>query len=173
MPALPAAIAIVGTGISAYGAIKSANDQNDLDQEKAQVAREQAAELTSREVANEALRNQQATRQKLQFASSYAASGKAGVGLGSQLQIQNATDLQNMISNKETQFQVAMLNQQAGIDTTMGNDIMGSASWAAAGDIASGLGSAARTSGLFNAEAHGGKQGLGSYPSPSGQNGGG
>lgn len=161
MPAVAAGAALVGGGIAVYGAIKSADDQASLDSARARIALEQASELEDREVANEALRNQTAYRQKLQFGASFAASGRAGTGVGSQLQIQNQTDLQNMISNKETQFQESMLRQQAGIDTTMANQAETAGTINALGAGVGGVSAAART-GVFG--GYGGKQSLGAYP---------
>lgn len=133
MPQVAAAAAVVGGGIAIYGAIKSANDQASLDQERAEIAKQQAQEIAAREQANEALRNQQAYRQKLQFGSSFAASGRAGVGIGSQLQIQNQSDLASMMSNREAEFQEKMLYQQAGIDTTLSNQALESGTISAIG----------------------------------------
>jgi hypothetical protein len=174
MPQVAAAAALVGAGIQVYGAITSANDQNALDQEKASVARQQAAEIEARNQSNAALLDQTAMRQKLQFGASYAASGKAGTGVGSQLQIQNQADLQNMIATREAKFQESMLQQQAGIDTTMGDQLMKALPWQVAGDIAGGLGSAARlgTTGSKNPGDTGTQgSGLGAYPTvPSSDN---
>jgi multidrug efflux pump subunit AcrA (membrane-fusion protein) len=169
MPAIAAGAAIVGAGIQIYGDIKSANDQAQLDQDRAQIAQEQAQEVGAREAANETLRNQQATRQQLQFGSSFAASGRAGVGVGSQLQIQNQADTQNMISNREAQFQEKMLTQQAGIDTTLAQQSIEAGTINAIGAGIGGVGRAAgiATSGGSN-PGYGGTQSMGSYPSPGG-----
>lgn len=161
MPAVAAGVAIVGAGIAIYGDIQSANDQSQLDAEKASVANQQAAEIAARNQQNAAIQNQVAFRQKMQFGSSYAASGKAGVGIGSQLQIQNQTDLQNMVQTREANFQEMMLKEQAGIDTTMGNNIQQALPWEVAGAAVQGLGSAARTPGAVNTNGPTG-QGLGS-----------
>ena len=91
MAVVAAVAAVVAAGIAIYGDIKSSDDQSQLDQERASVAGQQAAELQQREVANEALTEEQAYRQKLQFGASYAASGKSGVGIGSQLQLEQGT----------------------------------------------------------------------------------
>lgn len=172
MPAVAAGAAIAGAGMSAYGSIVSANDQSQLDQARADIARQQADEIASRESANEAIRNQAATRQKLQFGASYAASGKAGVGIGSQLQIQNQADLASMISNREAMFQEKMLRQQSGIDTTLAEQALSSGTLNA---IAAGLGGAARAASIETAggnnPGYGGTQSMGPYPQP-GSNGG-
>ena len=166
MPAVAAGAAIVGAGIAIYGDISSANDQAGLDQARASIARQQAAEIDSREQANELIRDQQASRQKLQFGASYAASGKAGTGVGSQLQIQNQSDLQSMVSNREAKFQENMLMQQAGIDTTLGDETQTAGTISA---IGAGIGGVARAGGLFTAGSnnpgYGGTQSLGGYPS--------
>lgn len=130
--------AVVGAGIGIWGALSSASDQNALDQEKAQVAEEQAAEIQAREAANEVLANQNAYRQKLQFGASFAGSGKSGTGIGSQLQIQANTDLSNMMSNRESQFQEQMLQQQAGVDTTLGAETLTAGDISALGTAVSG-----------------------------------
>lgn len=160
-----AGAALVGAGIQIYGDIKSADDQASLDRSRAQIAMEQTGEIQEREVANESLRNQQATRQKLQFGASYAASGKAGIGVGSLLQIQNQTDIANMMSNREAQFQQKMLQQQAGIDTTLASETEQAGTLNAIGAGVGGVASAGRAyasgagTGTFSS-----KQGLGAYP---------
>lgn len=169
MPQVAAAAAVVGTGIQVYGAIKSANDQAQLDADRADVARKQAIEIGEREQANESIRDQQAMRQKLQFGASFAASGKAGTGVGSQLQIQNQSDLLSMMSNREAKFQEQMLYTQAGIDTTLAQNTLEAGTLTAIGTGLSGVGSAAgiATSGGSN-PGYGGTQSLGSYPSTAG-----
>jgi phage tail tape-measure protein len=146
-----------GIGASIGGILSSSSDQQALDNEKAQVAEEQAAEIQQREVANENLRDQQAYRQKLQFGASFAGSGKAGTGIGSQLEIQREADQTNMVSNRDSQFQQSMLLQQAGIDTTLG------AETAQAGEISAistGLSGATKLSAL---SASGSKPGISIY----------
>lgn len=166
MPQVAAAAAIVGAGVSIYGAITSANDQASLDESRAGVARQQSGEIAAREQVNETIRNQAAFRQKLQFGASYAASGKAGTGVGSQLQIQNQTDLANMLSNRESMFQEAMLQQQAGTDLQLADETRSAGTLNA---IGAGLGGIARAGGIMTAggsnPGYGGTQGLGAYPS--------
>jgi hypothetical protein len=162
MPWVAAAAAVVGAGVAIYGDIENANNQNTLDQEKVQIAQEQSAELGAREAANEALVNQTAMRQKMQFGASYAASGKSGVGIGSQLQIQNQADQQNAVSNRETQFQQFMLAQQAGIDTTMGQQSIEAGNINALGSGIQGISGAARVYNTANPPAS---------PPPAGWNG--
>lgn len=168
MPQVAAGAMIVGTGLQVYGDIKSANDQAKLDQDKAEIARQQAIEIAQREGANEVMRDQQAMRQKLQFGASYAASGKAGTGVGSQLQIQNQADLLNMMSNREALFQQKMLMQQAGIDTTMAQESLQSGTLNA---LAAGIGGAGKAAGMATSggsnPGYSGTQGLGAYPSPN------
>lgn len=172
MSEIAAAGSLVGVGISIYGDITSANDQAKLDQDKAAVAQQQAQEIAAREGANETIRNQVAARQKLQFGSSYAASGKAGVGVGGMLQIQNQTDLQNMVSNREATFQEQMLNEQSGIDTTMANQQLQALPWEVAGAVLGGAGGAGKiaTAGGSNPGYDSSPQGLGAYPSAAGPN---
>ena len=171
MPAVAAVAAVAAAGIAVYSDIKSANDQSNLDQTRAGIAQQQATELEGREQANESIRNNLAMRQKLQFGASYAASGKAGTGVGSQLEIQNQADLQNMVSNRESQFQQKMLLEQAGIDTTLSNQTLSAGTLNAIGAGLGGASNAARlgTSGSAN-PGYGGPQGMGAYP---GQYGGG
>ena len=167
MPQVAAAAAIVGAGIAIYGDIKTASDQAAADNTRATIAQQQSAELQGREQENEIIRNDQAMRQKLQFGASYAASGAAGVGIGSQLQIQNQTDIQNMISNRETQFQEQMLQEQAGIDTTLAGQATAAGTLKAVG---AGLGAASTlagmgTSGGSNPGYGPPSQSIGAYPS--------
>lgn len=157
---------LAGTGVQIYGSIKSAHDQAALDDARAAVANQQADEIGARELSNETLRDQQAMRQKLQFGASFAASGKSGVGLGSMLQIQQQSDLQSMVSNREAQFQEKMLREQAGIDTSLAEDTRSAGTLNAIGSGLAGLGKAGR---MFasggNNPGYGGAQGLGPYPS--------
>lgn len=168
MPAVAAGAMLVGAGIQIYGDIKSANDQASLDQDRASIARQQAAEIDARNQANASLLEQTATRQKLQFGSSYAASGKAGVGVGSQLQIQQQADTENMVATREAKFQESMLQQQAGIDSTLADQTLEAGTLNAIGAGIGGLGkvAGAATSGGAN-PGYSGTQGsgLGAYPS--------
>ena len=138
----------VGTGLSIWGSLSAAGDQANLDQEKAQVAQQQAAEIQSREVANENLKDQQAYRAKLAFGASYAGSGKAGTGIGSQLEIQRQTDQANVITNRESQFQQQMLQEQAGVDTTLAQETQQAGYISAAGSL---VGGASKAYGIANA----------------------
>lgn len=166
MPVIAAAAAVVGVGIQIYGDVTSANDQAKLDKERAAIAQQQSDEIAAREQSNEALRGQQAVRQKLQFGASYAASGKSGTGVGSQLQIQNESDTQSMISNREATFQEQMLQTQAGIDTTLASQSITSGAIGAVGAGLGGItkGATLATSGENN-PGYGGTAGLGPMPS--------
>jgi len=160
MAAIAAAgVAVVGAGVQIYGAIKTANDQAEMDLQRAAIANQQATEIGEREAANETLRNQQAYRQKLQFGASFAATGREGTGIGSQLQIQNQTDLANMMSNREADFQAKMLKQQAGIDTTLAGQTESAGVVKALG---MGLGGATQAAGYL-APRYGGTQSMGAY----------
>lgn len=164
MAVIAAGAALVGAGIAIYGDIKSAQDQASLDDNRALVAREQAQEIADREQANESLRDQAAQRQKLQFGASYAASGKAGIGIGSQLQIQTETDTQNLISAREAAFQEKMLQQQAGVDSTLADETRQAGTLNAIGAGLQGVGRAASL-GLSggNNLGYGGPQSAGHY----------
>jgi hypothetical protein len=165
MPAVAAGAAIVGAGLAIYGDISSANDQANLDNERASIAQQQSAEIAARNQSNASILDSQAFRQKMQFGSSFAASGKSGVGVGSQLQIQNQADLQNMIATREANFQENMLQQQAGIDTTLASETeqAGTLKAIGAGVSALGSGAGAATSGGAN-PGYGGTQSLGAMP---------
>ena len=137
--------AIAGGVLGAIGGLMAASDQAALDNEKAQVAKEQADEIQAREVANENLKNQAAYRAKLAFGAAFAGSGKAGTGIGSQLEIQRQTDQNNMISNEESQFQQKMLQTQAGIETQLGSEVSTAGYINAGGSV---LGGATRAYGM-------------------------
>ena len=124
MGAVAAGAAVAGGGLSAYGAITSAQDQSNLDNERAQVAQKQAQEIAQREASNETIRDQQAYRGQLQFGSQFSGAGKSGTGIGSQLEIQRQATQANVISNEQSQFQEQMLNQQAGMDTALASETM-------------------------------------------------
>jgi hypothetical protein len=165
--------AVVGAGIAIYGAVSSANDQSQLDQEKADAAKKQAQELAARQQVNDLVKQSTAMRQKLQYGATYAASGKAGVGIGAQLQIQNQANVQQMISDREAAFQEQMLMQSAQIDTSLASETQSAGTLNAIGAGVQGAGRVAslETSGGKN-PGYGGPQGMGAYPT-SGVNGGG
>lgn len=165
MGAVAAGAAVAGAGLQAYGAISSAQDQAALDRQKADIANQQSAEITARESNNEITRDQSAYRQKLAFGAAYAGSGKAGTGIGSQLEIQRQTDLANMTSNRDSQFQVNMLQQQAGVDTTLANETSTAGYLNAAGSILGGAGKVASVSSSGNNNP--GLGGTQSLPPPS------
>lgn len=146
MGAVAAGAAAAGGVIGAYGAIQSAQDQANLDNEKAAIAFKQADEIQNREVANEAIRNSQANEAKLSFGAAYASSGKEGVGIGSQLEIQRQTDLQNTISKRDADFQAEMLRTQGGIDQQLADETKSAGYLSAASSILGGASSAARLS---------------------------
>lgn len=165
MPGIAAGAALVGAGIQIYGDIKSADDQASLDRKRAEIARQQAAEIEARNQTNAAILDDQAMRAKLQFGASFAASGKAGVGVGSQLQLQNQADLQNSVATREAKFQEQMLQQQAGIDTTLADQTESAGTINAIGAGIGGISKAAGA-GLGGGAnpGYGPPQGLGAYP---------
>lgn len=148
--------AVAGGIIGAVGGILSAQDQQQLDNQKAAIAQQQAAEIQAREVANENLTNEHAYSQELAFGSSFAGSGKAGTGIGSQLEIQRQATQQNVVSNRDSQFQESMLLQQAGIDTTLGNETMTAGEIGAATSVLGGA-----TAGVKNYTSGNSNPGLG------------
>ena len=87
----------------------------------------------------------------------------SGFMVPSRLQvIKNQEETQNMISNREAMFQENMLNQQAGIDTTLANETETAGTINAISTGLGGLGAAAKiASPSFSG---GGNQGLGAYP---------
>lgn len=113
MGAVAAGAAVVGTGLSVYGQIKSAQDQADIDSQKATLARVQAQEVLDREQINDANMQQSTLRAKLDFGSAFAATGRQG-GIGSQLELQRQADEQIALNDREANFQAKML--QAGAD---------------------------------------------------------
>lgn len=139
-----AAGAAAGGGLAAAGAIIQGQDTNQLEQERAAIARQQAGEIASREAVNESLRDEQAYRQKLQFGSQNAGAGKAGTGIGSQLEIQRQTDLANAVSKRDSQFQEQMLEEGASIDQQMGQEAETGSYFSAASSVLGGAANAYR-----------------------------
>ena len=148
MPAVAAGALILGTGIKVYGALKGASDQANIEEQKAGFAREQADEVLARESINEGLRNDAAFRNKLSFGAAYAGTGKAGVGIGSMLEIQRQTDLQNALSKRDAEFQAAQLRKGAALQEDLAGNTRTAGYISAAGTL---LGSAGKIidTGLF------------------------
>lgn len=126
---------VAGAGISAYGAIKGAQDEANFDRQKAATQEAQAVEIAEREKANEAINQSAAFNAKLDFASAYAGSGKEGAGIGSQLEIQRQTDLKNLVARRDAGFQETMLRTGAEIDKNLANSTESSGYIAAAGSL--------------------------------------
>ena len=140
MAEIAAGAAIVGAGVQAYGAIKSAGDQSEIDQEKSAAQNAQANEIHEREAINDSLRASRAFQAKLDFAAAAAGSGHAGAGVGSQLEIQRQSDLQTKLSDEDAAFQEAMLRKGAGLDAKLAEDTKSAGYWSAAGSILGGAG---------------------------------
>lgn len=101
--------AVIGAGISIYGQLKSAEDQAALDEKKKKIAEEQANEIFVREQINETIRNQATFQAQLQVGSEYAASGKEGAGIGSQLEVKRQADLATALARRDASYQEHML----------------------------------------------------------------
>lgn len=109
MSGAAAGAAIGGSFLGVYGALKSASDEADMLEENKRLANEQADELEYREMVNEIARNQAAFKAELNFGSGYAATGREGTGIGSQLEIHRQVQVQNEISSREAQYEAAAI----------------------------------------------------------------
>lgn len=116
------AIAGAGAGMSMVGQIVSAKSQSEIDAEKQALENAQADQIATREAANEALRNDASFKSQLDFSSQAAASGHAGGGIASQLEIRRQTELQNSISSQEAQFQESQLRAGASMLGQLSSD---------------------------------------------------
>lgn len=135
MAAVAAGAAIVGGGIAAYGAIKSAQDEAAIKRLEAEQAYQQAGELDMRERANEALRTDAAFRAKLDFASMAAGTGHEGAGIGSQLEIQRQSDLQNILAGRDEAFAASQLRKGGDITRQLAGNIEEAGYISAAGSL--------------------------------------
>lgn len=140
-----AGTAIAGAGLQAYGAIKSAQDEADFDNKKAALQIAQANELQQRQMANDVINQNAAYQAKLDFGSAYAASGKEGAGVGSQLEIQRQTDLRKMIGDRDAAFQEAMYRSGAAMDQQLAGETKTAGYLNAAGAVLGGAGKAYQT----------------------------
>jgi len=109
MAEVAAGAAVLGAGMSAYGMIKASQDEAAAREAKQASLNMQADELESRQRVNEALMQNESEKMKLAFGAAYAASGKAGTGIGSQLEIQRQTDLQALLQRREAHYQARVL----------------------------------------------------------------
>lgn len=145
MGAVAAGAAIIGTGLSVYGQIKSANDQADLEQAKAQLSRQQAKEILDREQINDSNQQEAAIRTKLDFGSAFAATGRQG-GLGSQLELQRQVDQQISLNDREAKFQAMMIEKGADLQDQAADNTRSSGYINAASTLLGGIGKAAMPS---------------------------
>lgn len=146
MAAVAAGAAIAGGAVSAYGAIKGAQDQAELDREKAELSKEQADELINREQINDALRDTNTFRQKLDFQSAAAGTGHEGSGIGSQLEIQRQSDLAKVLADHDANFQAQMLLRGGQMYNRMADNTEEAGYISAAGSLLGGAGRAAAPS---------------------------
>lgn len=147
----------VGAVVGAIGGLISASDQSSIDKQKAQLEQAQAAQVASREAANDALKAQQTFTKQQDFGSLSAGSGHEGAGIGSQLEIQRQNQVATSIADQEASFQEQMLlagasmqSQLAGQTTTAGYINAGTSL----------LGGASKVGGLINAGSQGQTQSL-------------
>ena len=141
MAAVAAGAAIVGAGISIYGAIKSANDEADQLEKRQALANSQADEMGYRENLNKVLRDEATVKNKLDFGAMAAASGHEGTGIGSQLEIQRQADIVNALSRHDVEYQQRQIREGGALQGDLAGQRREAGSWQAAGTGASLLGS--------------------------------
>lgn len=128
-------LAGLGAGLQVYGAIKGAQDQADVDRQKALFQRQQADEVDSRARINDVQMQDTEIRSKLQFGSQYAASGHEGTGIGSQLEIQRQEGVQQSFQDREAAFQSKMLREGSALDENLAKETEASGYVNAAGTL--------------------------------------
>jgi hypothetical protein len=159
------AVAGAGIGMSVAGQLNAASSQSDVEKEKAAAAAAQAQEVAQREAFNDVQAQDQTFKSKLDFASSFASSGKQGAGIGSQLEIQRQSDLAIKVADEQASFQESMLRQGGSLDTELAGQYQEAGDLNAAGTILAGAGKMAAPSfGASNYNA-GGTTSLPSLPS--------
>ncbi len=152
-----------GAGSSIAGQLISADSEAKLDQQKKEIAAQQADELESREQVNAAIRLQQSYRVALDVSSEQATSGHAGGGIGSQLEIKRQADLQNMLSQRDADFQALMLRKGGDLYGQLGDQTKTAGYFNAAGTLLTAAGTMANPK--FGAISQGSPQRLPSPPS--------
>lgn len=143
MAMVAAGAVVAGTAISVYGQMKAAEDQAKMAEFQQKMANEQADELGYRESVNAALRVGEAKKAALDFGAAYAASGKEGMGIGSQLEIMRQVQIQNALSQHDVRFQQAMLRRGGSLYGMQASATREASKWNAAGSLLTGAGSAA------------------------------
>jgi hypothetical protein len=105
--------AFVGAGVGIFGAIKSANDQAEIERKKAALANEQADEILAREQINDAQIRDASFRSELETGSVSAAMGHTGGEIGAKLEIERRTNLEISLNDRAAAFQAKMLREGA------------------------------------------------------------
>jgi hypothetical protein len=144
------ALFLIGTAISAYGQISSANSSAEAQRADAAAKREQAGELLERQAINERIMQEQSERQQSAAGSGSAMSGLEGTSLGSIMTIRKTT-LENIaLSRRDAEFKAKLLRQGADVQTELASDMMTAGYISGAGTLLqSGL--SAQKAGLFDA----------------------
>ncbi len=146
MPAIAAGAAVLGAGVQIYGAITSANAQAQQDQEKAQIATEQATEIAAREVINDQQRQISANKIEGEIGAAAGGSGFATTGIGAQLEAQRQTNVQIALNDRDAAFQETQLLKGANMESTLASQTQQSGDWKAAGTVLGLVGTAASPS---------------------------
>lgn len=113
--------AVVGAAVGIWGAITGANDQAEIDRQKAELARQEAAEVARREASNDAVAQETAFRERLDISADMAGAGHAGGSVGTQLEIQRQTNLQIKLNDEAARFQESQLLAGAQMQDTLAN----------------------------------------------------
>lgn len=150
MGAIAAGAMLFGAGVKAFGDIKSANSQAELERDKAVMAYRQADELEQRQMANDAVRQGQAFKAEEDFGAAYAGSGKEGSGLGSQLEIKRQADLAVAMADRDADFQAEMLRHGGDINNKLADETQTAGYLKAGGTILSAGGNFATSKFLFS-----------------------
>ena len=143
--------AVLGAGIGIYGAIESAQAQAAIDTQEQQLEEAQAAQVGLREQENDAISQSSGYKRELDFSSESAASGHEGGGIGSQLEIQRQTNLQQYLNDQAASFQQSQILAGAGMKGQLASQTSTAGYISAAGQGARLLGNAlSPNSGIVN-----------------------
>lgn len=123
----------IGAITSIYGQLKGASDRADAARNEADLKRQQADELMSRELVNEQTMNKQSAIAQLQVGAQFH--GLEGGNIGEILNIQNVTRENLVNSRRDAEFKARMIRSGADIDERLASDVQTAAGWSAAGTL--------------------------------------
>lgn len=130
-------MALLGAGVNAYGQVSAAQSQEEAQIKAAELKREQAKELLSRQSTNEGIMRERLTR-TMKDINNLVDSGSSTGTVVAIAEYQRDAEAAILDSRREAEFKARMLREGADIETDLASDLVTGAYFSGAGTILTG-----------------------------------